>query len=68
MIHVENLTKYYDGLCAVDQITFDMHKGEILGLLGPNGAGKTTTLRMITFFVQPRAAFGSKIIPLSNIL
>ena len=55
MIHVENLTKYYDGLCAVDQITFDMHKGEILGLLGPNGAGKTTTLRMITGFLRPTA-------------
>ena len=53
MIYVENLTKYYDGLCAVDQITFDMHKGEILGLLGPNGAGKTTTLRMITGFLRP---------------
>ena len=53
MIHLENLTKYYDGLCAVDQITFDMHKGEILGLLGPNGAGKTTTLRMITGFLRP---------------
>ena len=53
MIHLENLTKYYDGFCAVDQITFDMHKGEILGLLGPNGAGKTTTLRMITGFLRP---------------
>ena len=53
MIHVENLTKYYDGLCAVDQITLDIHKGEILGLLGPNGAGKTTTLRMVTGFLRP---------------
>jgi ABC-2 type transport system ATP-binding protein len=53
MIHLENLTKYYDGFCAVDKITFDMHKGEILGLLGPNGAGKTTTLRMITGFLRP---------------
>jgi ABC-2 type transport system ATP-binding protein len=53
VIHVENLTKYYDGFCAVDQITFDMHKGEILGLLGPNGAGKTTTLRMVTGFLRP---------------
>ena len=53
MIHLENLTKYYDGFCAVDQITFDIHKGEILGLLGPNGAGKTTTLRMITGFLRP---------------
>lgn len=53
MIHVENLTKYYDDLCAVDQIDFDVQKGEILGLLGPNGAGKTTTLRMLTGFLSP---------------
>ncbi len=53
MIHVENLTKYYNDLCAVDQISFDIHKGEILGLLGPNGAGKTTTLRMLTGFIKP---------------
>jgi len=53
MIHVENLTKYYDRLCAVDQINFDIQKGEILGLLGPNGAGKTTTLRMLTGYLQP---------------
>ena len=53
MIHVENLTKYYSQLCAVDQINFDIQKGEILGLLGPNGAGKTTTLRMLTGFLQP---------------
>ena len=53
MIHVENLTKYYNALCAVDRISFDIRKGEILGLLGPNGAGKTTTLRMLTGFLQP---------------
>ena len=53
MIQVENLTKYYKDLCAVDQITFGIQKGEILGLLGPNGAGKTTTLRMLTGFLQP---------------
>lgn len=55
MIHVENLTKYYHDLCAVDQISFDVHKGEILGLLGPNGAGKTTTLRMLTGLLKPTA-------------
>ena len=53
MIHVDNLTKYYHDFCAVDQISFDIPRGEILGLLGPNGAGKTTTLRMITGFLKP---------------
>ncbi len=55
MIKVENLTKYFHDLCAVDQISIDIQKGEILGLLGPNGAGKTTTLRMLTGFLQPSA-------------
>lgn len=53
MIHAESLTKYYGNLCAVDGITFDISKGEVLGLLGPNGAGKTTTLRMITGYLAP---------------
>jgi ABC-2 type transport system ATP-binding protein len=53
MIHVENLTKYYDSFCAVDQINVDIHQGEILGLLGPNGAGKTTTLKMLTGYFKP---------------
>lgn len=55
MIHVERLSKYYKDVCAVDQISFDIRKGEILGLLGPNGAGKTTTLRMLTGFLRPTA-------------
>jgi ABC-2 type transport system ATP-binding protein len=53
MIHVENLTKYYDSFCAVDQINLDIEKGEVIGLLGPNGAGKTTTLRMLTGYFLP---------------
>lgn len=53
MIHVEGLTKYYQNFCAVDNISFDIKKGEIIGLLGPNGAGKTTTLRMLTGYFQP---------------
>jgi len=53
MIHVENLTKYFNTLCAVDQISFDIQKGEIMGLLGPNGAGKTTFLRMLTGYLCP---------------
>jgi len=53
MIHVENLTKTFGDLCAVDHITLTILKGQILGLLGPNGAGKTTTLRMLTGFLRP---------------
>ena len=55
MIHIEDLSKSYKDLQAVDQISFDIKKGEILGLLGPNGAGKTTTLRMLTCFLKPTA-------------
>jgi ABC-2 type transport system ATP-binding protein len=55
MIRVENLTKHYGDVCAVNQISFDVQRGEILGLLGPNGAGKTTTLRMLTGFLKPTA-------------
>ncbi|PIP37627.1 MAG: ABC transporter [Desulfobacterales bacterium CG23_combo_of_CG06-09_8_20_14_all_52_9] len=53
MIEVENLSKYYDGFCAVNRIDFSIQKGEIVGLLGPNGAGKTTTLRMLTGYLPP---------------
>jgi len=53
MIRVEDLTKFYGTLCAVDHISLSIDKGEILGLLGPNGAGKTTTLRMLTGFARP---------------
>ena len=55
MIHVENLTKYYQDLCAVDQVSFDISTGEILGLLGPNGAGKTSILRMLTGYLRTTA-------------
>lgn len=55
MIHVENLTKYYNDFPAVDQINLDVQKGEIVGLLGPNGAGKSTTLRMLTGYFPPTA-------------
>ena len=53
MIHIENLTKYYNTTCALDHINLEMNKGEILGLLGPNGAGKTTTLRILTCYMRP---------------
>ena len=47
MLKVEHVTKYYGELCAVNDISFEIHEGEIFGLLGVNGAGKTTTFRMI---------------------
>lgn len=53
MIHIDNLSKKYNNINAVDKISFDVNKGEVLGLLGPNGAGKTTTLRMLTCFLKP---------------
>ncbi len=53
MIKIENLTKYYGDLKAVDSVSFEIQKGEILGLLGPNGAGKTTIYRILTGYLSP---------------
>jgi len=53
MIEVQNLTKKFPRHLAVDDISFAVGKGEIVGFLGPNGAGKTTTLRMLTGFLPP---------------
>lgn len=53
MIRVKNLTKTFGPVTAVDDITFHVKKGEILGFLGPNGAGKSTTMRIITCFIPP---------------
>jgi ABC-2 type transport system ATP-binding protein len=50
---VENLTKSFGDFVAVDNITFDIKKGEIFGLLGPNGAGKSTTIRMLSTLTRP---------------
>jgi ABC-2 type transport system ATP-binding protein len=52
MIEARNLTKRYAGRTAVDRISFEVGKGEIVGFLGPNGAGKSTTLRMLTCFLS----------------
>jgi ABC-2 type transport system ATP-binding protein len=51
MIKVENLKKLYGDFVAVDDISFEIKKGEIVGLLGPNGAGKTSTMRILTCFL-----------------
>ncbi len=53
MIRVENLTKYYGKRLAVDNISFNVGKGEVVGFLGPNAAGKTTTMRILTGFLAP---------------
>jgi ABC-2 type transport system ATP-binding protein len=53
MISVSQLTKRYGRHTAVDNLTFDVGKGEVLGFLGPNGAGKTTTMRMLTGYLPP---------------
>lgn len=52
-IEVENLTKRFGDLTAVDQVSLEIRKGEIFGFLGPNGAGKTTSIRMMTGLLKP---------------
>lgn len=52
-IEVENLGKYFGSIKAVDDISFSVKKGEVLGFLGPNGAGKSTTMKMLTCFITP---------------
>ena len=53
MIHVSHLTKKYGATTAVDDISFEIQQGEIVGYLGPNGAGKSTTLKMLIGLLQP---------------
>ncbi|OHB74257.1 MAG: ABC transporter [Planctomycetes bacterium RBG_16_59_8] len=55
MIDVKNLTKIFPGTVAVDDVSFGVERGEVLGFLGPNGAGKTTTMRILTGFIPPTA-------------
>ena len=53
MIEVKNVTKRYGSTIAVDNISFDVKDGEVVGFLGPNGAGKSTTMNIITGFIEP---------------
>ena len=59
MIHVEGLTKRYGRSLAIDDISFHINKGEVVGLLGPNGAGKTTTMKILTCFISATAGKAS---------
>lgn len=53
MIEVQNLTKSYGGIVAIQSLNFSVKKGEVVGFLGPNGAGKSTTMKIITGFMAP---------------
>lgn len=55
VITVSNIEKHYNGVTAVDRLSFDVFRGEIFGLLGPNGAGKTTTIRILMDLIKPDA-------------
>lgn len=55
LVEVNHLSRYYGSQCAVDDISFTLHRGEVLGLLGPNGAGKTTTMQMLCGNLAPSA-------------
>jgi ABC-2 type transport system ATP-binding protein len=59
MIKTDHLTKRYGALTAVDDVSFQVSPGEVLGFLGPNGAGKTTTMRMIAGFITPTSGSAS---------
>jgi gliding motility-associated transport system ATP-binding protein len=59
MIKTEHLTKRYETLTAVDDVSFEVKPGEVLGFLGPNGAGKTTTMRMLAGFISPTSGTAS---------
>ena len=55
MIEVQNITKYYGDILALDGVSFSVNRGDIVGFLGPNGAGKTTAMRILTCYMSPTA-------------
>ena len=59
MIRLENVTRCYGEFTAVDSVSFQIERGEIVGLLGHNGAGKTTVMKMLTGFLEPSAGLVS---------
>src|SRR5689334_24680482 len=52
MIEASSLTKRYGAVRALDKVSFEVHRGEVVGFLGPNGAGKSTTMRILTCFIS----------------
>ena len=69
IVEVKNLTKEYKNLKAIDNLSFEIRKGEILGLLGPNGSGKSTTINSILSLLKTSSGsikiFGSEMTPSS---
>ena len=55
LVEVNNISKSFESFLAVDNVSFSLSKGEVLGFLGPNGAGKTTTMRILTGFLKPNS-------------
>ena len=55
LVEVNNISKSFDSFLAVDNVSFSLARGEVLGFLGPNGAGKTTTMRILTGFLKPNS-------------
>ena len=60
MIHVQSLTKHYGPVAAIQDVSFEVEKGEIVGFLGPNGAGKTTAMRILACFM-PASSGSAKV-------
>ncbi len=56
LLEVENLSKAFGGLMAVNRVSFALNQGEIVGLIGPNGSGKTTLFNLITGILKPEPA------------
>ena len=53
ILRVDNIVKSFEGLIAVNQVSFRVNKGELVGIIGPNGAGKTTLFNVLTGFLKP---------------